>query len=118
MMHGVADIWESQNWASVPDWFAAIGTVGALVATLLLFASDRKRRRREQAVDGYELDLPIEEGARLLVVAFEDSMGQSCAWDVKKKRMLSSRRRVRLRMHTSKLFASASTSTAGSPPVR
>lgn len=68
--------------------------------------------------DGFELDLPIEEGVKLLVVAFEDSLGQSWAWDIKKKRMLSRRLRVRLRIHTSKLFESDSTLAAGSLPVR
>ncbi|MFB8385571.1 hypothetical protein ACFC3F_00345 [Microbacterium sp. NPDC055910] len=44
-----ADWWNSQAWGTVPEWFAAIGTVGAFAATILIIQSERIRRRRAQA---------------------------------------------------------------------
>lgn len=38
------------DWGSVPDWFAAIGTVGALVVALLLLGKELKDRRRAAAL--------------------------------------------------------------------
>jgi hypothetical protein len=36
-------------WGSVPDWFAAVGTVGALVATARLLAIEAGRRHDERS---------------------------------------------------------------------
>jgi hypothetical protein len=36
-------------WGPAPDWLAAIGTVGALLVALVLFARDQEDRRRAQA---------------------------------------------------------------------
>jgi len=38
------------DWGSVPDWLAAVGTVGAFAATLLILGLDRRRSRRAAAV--------------------------------------------------------------------
>jgi hypothetical protein len=45
----VASWWGTQNWGSVPDWFAAVGTVGALFLGLLILVRERTRTRREAA---------------------------------------------------------------------
>ena len=45
----VATWWESQSWGSVPDWFAAVGTVGALFLGLAILLMDRRRARRVDA---------------------------------------------------------------------
>jgi hypothetical protein len=37
------------NYGTLPDWLAAIGTVGALAFALVLFARDQEDRRRAQA---------------------------------------------------------------------
>jgi hypothetical protein len=38
------------DWGSMPDWFAAIGTVGALAVALVLLRGElQAQRRREQA---------------------------------------------------------------------
>jgi len=37
------------NWGSVADWFAAVGTVGALIFGFLLFANERRQARRAAA---------------------------------------------------------------------
>lgn len=39
----------SITWGSVADWFAAVGTVGALLMTVFIVMSDRQARRRESA---------------------------------------------------------------------
>ncbi len=44
-----AQLVNSVQWGTVPDWFAAIGTVGAFAATLAIIQSERLRRRRAQA---------------------------------------------------------------------
>jgi len=46
---GFANWWNSQDWGTVPDWFAAVGTVGAFAATVAIIQSERIRRRRAQA---------------------------------------------------------------------
>ncbi|WP_143109852.1 hypothetical protein [Agromyces sp. CF514] len=40
---------ESIEWGSIADWFAAVGTVGALFATLYVIRSDQKSKRRQLA---------------------------------------------------------------------
>lgn len=40
---------ETVNWGSAPDWFAAIGTVGTLAATIGIVVADRRRSRRADA---------------------------------------------------------------------
>ncbi|EPD85161.1 hypothetical protein HMPREF1529_01776 [Microbacterium sp. oral taxon 186 str. F0373] len=46
--------WDSQAWGTVPDWFAAVGAVGALLVALGILLTDRRARRRElaEAVNG------------------------------------------------------------------
>lgn len=46
---GFTDWWNSLAWGTVPDWFAAIGTVGAFAATIAIIQSERNQRRRAQA---------------------------------------------------------------------
>jgi len=46
--------WGSIQWGTVPDWFAAVGTVGAFAATLVILSLDRRRSRRAPA-DGLVL---------------------------------------------------------------
>lgn len=41
--------WDAVDWGTVPDWFAAVGTVGAFAATLAILAIDRRRSRRAPA---------------------------------------------------------------------
>lgn len=41
--------WDAVDWGTVPDWFAAVGTVGAFAATLAILALDRRRSRRAPA---------------------------------------------------------------------
>ena len=41
--------WAEQTWGSVPDWFAAVGTVGALFLGLIILTNERKRNRRADA---------------------------------------------------------------------
>lgn len=41
--------WAELDWGSVPDWLAAVGTVGAFAATLVILALDRRRARRAPA---------------------------------------------------------------------
>lgn len=48
-MNALESWWVSLDWGTVPDWFAAVGTVGALVATLVIIAVDRYRVRRAPA---------------------------------------------------------------------
>lgn len=40
---------QSVDWGSAPDWFAAVGTVGAFAATIAIIQSERMRRTRAQA---------------------------------------------------------------------
>lgn len=44
-----ASWWETINWGSVPDWFAAVGTVGALLATVAIIAREKREQRRASA---------------------------------------------------------------------
>lgn len=46
---GLSAWWGSQDWGTVPDWFAAVGTVGALFVALGIVLNDRRTRRREAA---------------------------------------------------------------------
>ncbi len=41
--------WNAVDWGTVPDWLAAVGTVGAFAATLVILALDRRRSRRAPA---------------------------------------------------------------------
>lgn len=41
--------WDNLAWGTVPDWFAAVGTVGALFLGLALLTSDQRRKTRESA---------------------------------------------------------------------
>lgn len=47
-MTAVSVDWGAVNWGSFPDWVAAIGTVGALVAAVLVFAFELAHRRTER----------------------------------------------------------------------
>jgi len=47
----VADFVRKIGPGSWADWFAAVGTVGALAATAVIYAWDRRRARRAQADD-------------------------------------------------------------------
>ena len=49
-MIGSSAQWSALNWGSVPDWLAAVGTIGAFAATLVILGLDRRRSRRSLAV--------------------------------------------------------------------
>ena len=45
---GGYDVWE---WGSAADWVGAIGTAGALIATVVIISSDKRRDRQKRAND-------------------------------------------------------------------
>lgn len=42
------DVWE---WGNTADWVGAIGTAGALIATVVIISSDKRRARQRRAND-------------------------------------------------------------------
>lgn len=50
-IRSVADFVEKIDPGSWADWFAAVGTVGALAVTAIIYAQDRRRARRALADD-------------------------------------------------------------------
>lgn len=48
-METVGEWFRSQNWGSVPDWLAAVGTVGALVLGLVILMRGRAMDERSHA---------------------------------------------------------------------
>lgn len=59
--------WSSINWGSLADWFAAVGTVGALILTVFIVLRDRKERHQESADR---------------VLARIGSVGDGSGWDI------------------------------------
>jgi hypothetical protein len=42
-------MWASVAWGTVPDWLAAVGTVGAFAATIVILGIDRRQSKRAPA---------------------------------------------------------------------
>ncbi|AZZ51425.1 hypothetical protein [Rathayibacter festucae] len=79
-----------------------------------IFGVDRVRDL--EAPNGYELMLPIGDGAKVTVVTYRDIRGQTWGWDLRRNRFLSKRRLTKLQLHANEIINAIEKRATASPP--